>query len=152
MNDMPAPLDRYVQYSHDTARACLVLCLLAALLFLFRLVPGMEQSGTMLRVPVLFPFAIAAAIAWLHVRGKTLGVKPGTPLWRAMFRDELRQRNISRAVREALVVTLAAQPILACAMQEWFPDLGVWGMAGVTCHIGASTYFACFLLHEGRDQ
>jgi hypothetical protein len=99
------------------------------------------------RAPWLIPMGI------IFLAGATgVGVRwrPDSPDVQAVLTDEWRQQNLSRAIRIAFVLVLAAQVPQALLFSDLPPLRAAMGMAVMTITVALATLITLFLLFD-RD-
>lgn len=149
----PSRTDLYQAYSH---RSMILILALALLVGGLTLVVFFDPDGVVAhglpRAAVLVPIAIALSVAGLYATLRGQRWEPSAPDGRAVLEDEWRQQSLTRALRGAFGVVLAAQaPLAVCLAGRPGPE-SVVAMAIVTMCLGLATLSGLFLVFDRRGS
>jgi hypothetical protein len=147
MTDSPNPSPERVELLLRASRRSLMIVLALILLFGATVIAHAIRPATLLaNWPAVVPWLIPVGAALLVTL--TARVRP-RPAELAVVNDELRQANLRRAERVALIVILVAQfPLMALALSSLAAAAAVTVMGVTTVTLGMVTLIASFLFFD----
>jgi hypothetical protein len=145
--------EKYLRYSH---RSMVVVLLLAVATGGAVLATAVEPDGLiaswMPRISLLLPIAIVLIAGMLMATLRGDRWDPNAPEARAILEDEWRRTNMSRALRGAFVVVIAAQVPLGLWLARLPALRGTLAMATATMTLGLATLAALFLYFDREER
>ena len=135
----PTDLSSLVRYSRRSLWTVLALLLLIG-------VAGLSPLGSTSWMPPLVPMAIVVAVIWLKWSARSAGATPRT--MERLLDDELRRRSLNLACRDALVIVMGLQPLLALALARWPVAVPAAFMAASTALAGVVSLIASLLVRD----
>ena len=100
------------------------------------------------KLSMLFPLMVVIAAAALRSSAKGANVNPSSPGMKAILNDELRQASMHRAFRNAFLVVLMVQPLLAFLPELVALDRPAPLMAVVTIWVGMVAMVGSVLYYD----
>lgn len=136
-----------VQHSRRQLWTALVLVLALGTAMLFQLAFPASLSNAGKTLMILYPDMVAIGLVSLHRSKRRLaGLDPGKA--QVFQDDELRQRSLSLAWRNAFFVMLLAQPLLGLAVNWSGTPYPVALLAGASALAGVVTALASVLYYD----
>ncbi len=149
----PSRTELYQAYSHRSMVLIFTLALLVGGVTVAVVVdPDGALARGLPRTAALVPVAIALSVAALYATLRGQRWDPAAADARAVLEDEWRQQSLTRALRGAFGVVLAAQaPLAACLVGRPGPA-SLMAMAVATMCLGLATLSGLFLLFDSRGS
>lgn len=129
-------LERYSRRSLWTVLALLLLVGAA----------GLSPLGSTSWMPPLVPMAVVVAVIWLKSSARSTGATPRT--MKRLLDDELRRRSLNLACRDALVIVMGLQPLMALVLARWPVAVPAAFMAASTALAGVVALIASLLVRD----
>lgn len=147
--------ERYLRYSRRGMVAVLSLTVvIGCALLAVAVAPDGLIARWMPRLSATLPVVITLVVGVLVTTLRGDRWDPNAPEARVILEDEWRRANMSRALRGAFVVVVAAQAPLGLWLSRLPAPRGALAMATATMTLGLATLSALFLFfdREGRDD
>lgn len=151
MNSVKPSVDDYVKYGREFVSLMVVILLIVALVSIAMAINGSGAwVGRLHDLQVIIPMFVIFIAAWAQIRRRKLGLEAKQSAWQAMFEDEFRRQNMSKACRAALIFVLVLQMPLGFILDKWLPSVGMVFMGYLTLLLGVITFLTLFLFF-GRN-